>query len=118
VLQPEKKAEVNGNWDTLPSSVTQYGETPESIFASWEAVKNKVGADEMKNIPWGAVALYAWADKLACGLQQFMAGARKFTLPHIGREDLMSVNEETARVSGIPTCLEATQDEAIKILNI
>jgi len=116
VLQPESRAEVNGNWDKLPSSVAQFGDSPEEIFSSWETVKNKVGADEMKHIPWGAVALYAWADKLACGLQQFMAGARKFTLDEISRDDLMSANEETAKVSGIPTCIESTEEAALALL--
>ena len=49
--------------------------------------------DEMKNIPFGAIAMYAYADKLACGLQQFMAGARKFKLNEIAREDLMSARK-------------------------
>jgi hypothetical protein len=116
VLQPESRAEVNGNWDSLPSSVTTFGETPEEIFSSWEAVKARLGADEMKRVPWGAVALYAWADKLGCGLQQFMAGARRFTLEEIKRDDLISANEETARLTGIPLMTAALEDKALQIL--
>lgn len=116
VLQPEKRAEVNGNWDSLPSSVTAYGEKPEEIFAAWENVKARVGADEMKNIPWGAIGVYAWADKVACGLQQFMAGARRFNIGSMSRDDLMSANEETARVSKIPHMTEALADKAKAIL--
>jgi len=116
VLQPEKRADVNGNWDTLPSSVTAYGEKPEEIFAAWESVKAKVGADEMKNIPWGAIGVYAWADKIACGLQQFMAGSRRFTINHMTRDDLMAANEETARVANLPLMTEALADKAKAIL--
>ncbi len=116
VFQPEKKAQVNGHWDELPAAVSSIGKTPEEIFAGWEIVLNKVGADEMKNIPWGAVAMVGYADKLSCGLQQFMAGARKFKLPEISRDDLMAANKETAEVSGIPYMLEAQDDVAKSIL--
>lgn len=116
VLQPEKRAEVNGNWDTLPSSVTCFGETPESIFSAWESVKARVGNKAMKEIPWGAVAMTAWVDKLTCGLQQFMAGARKFNLSELDRSDLMSANPETASLTGLKTCTQALDGEAIEIL--
>lgn len=115
-LHPEMKAQVNGNWDALPSSVLAYGNQPEEIFASWEVVKKKLGADAMKEVPWGAVALHAWCDKISCGLQQFMAGARRFTLADITREDLFSGNEETAGVTGIPTVYNSNNDAALKIL--
>ena len=115
-LQPEKRADVNGNWDSLPTSVTAYGEKPEEIFAAWEMVKAKVGADEMKNIPWGAIGVYAWADKVACGLQQFMAGSRRFTINHMTRDDLMAANEETARATNLPLMTEALAEKAKAIL--
>lgn len=116
VLQPDRRAEVNGNWESLPSSVTAYGGTPEEIFSAWEAVKAKVGADEMKVIPWGAVGVYAWADKIACGLQQFMAGSRRFTINHMTREDLMAANEETGRAANLPLMTEAYAEKARQIL--
>lgn len=116
VFQPEKRAVLNGHWEELPSSVTEIGTYPEEIFAGWEAVKNKVGADEMKNIPFGAVAMYGYADKLACGLQQFMAGARKFNLGQIERSDLMAANRETAEITGIQYMTESLDAEAKAIL--
>ncbi len=116
VFKPEKRAELNGNWDSLPTNVKEFGQSPEEIFAGWEAVKAKVGAAEMGNIPYGAVAMYGYADKLACGLQQFMAGARKFRLADISRSDLMAANRETADVTGIPFMTDALDAEAKKIL--
>ncbi len=116
VLQPETKARVNGHWDELPATVSEIGKTPEEIFAGWEIVKSKVGGDEMKNIPFGAIAMVGYADKLSCGLQQFMAGARKFKLSEIQRNDLVAANRETAEVTGIPTLLESQDDSAKKIL--
>lgn len=117
VFKPEKRAQLNGHWEELPPSVTAYGKYPEEIFTGWEAVKNKVGQDEMKNIPYGAVAMHAYADKLGCGLQQFMAGARKFNLSEISRDDLVSANRETEKETGLPYMTEALDEKAKKILN-
>ncbi len=116
VLKPEKRAELNGHWEELPPNVTKLGKYPEEIFAGWEPVKQKVGADEMKNIPYGAVAMYGLADKLGGGLQQFMAGARKFKLNEINRDDLASNNRETEAETGITYVTEAYDEQAMKIL--
>ena len=116
VFQPEKKAAVKGNWTELPQAVKAIGSTPEEIFSSWEAVKKIVGADGMKEIPWGAVAMYAYADKIACGVQQFLAGARKFDLAGLTREDLMSVDRETAEIAGVSYVTEALEERALKVL--
>ena len=117
VFYPERKAELNGHWDVLPPSVTEYGKYPEEIFSLWETVKNKVGADEMKKIPLGAIALCGYSDKLACGLQQFMAGARRFNLSELTRNDLMTANRETEAVTGLPFMTEALDAEAKAVLN-
>jgi hypothetical protein len=39
--------------------------------------KAKYG-ERFKEIPWGAVGLYTYIDKMRVGLQQLMAGARKW----------------------------------------
>ena len=116
VFKPEQRAALNGHWETLPTTVSALGKYPEEIFSAWETVKDKVGKDEMAKIPFGAIAMYGYCDKLACGLQQFMAGARKFSLPEISRNELMSANQETAKVTGIPFMTEALDEEAKKIL--
>jgi hypothetical protein len=117
VFKPEKRAALSGHWEALPLSVTEHGKYPEEIFAGWEPVQAKVGADEMKKIPFGAIAMFAFADKLACGLQQMMAGARKFSLDQLSRSDLIASNRETEEASGIPFMTEAKNEEALKILN-
>ena len=116
-FKPEQKAKLNGHWDNLPSTVTEYGKFPEEIFAEWETIKNKVGNDEMKNIPFGAIAMCGYADKLACGLQQFMAGARKFNITELDRSDLISANRETEEVTKIPFMTDALNESALSILN-
>ena len=60
--------------------------------------------------------MYGYADKLACGLQQFMAGARKFSLSEITRDELVSANRETAVETGISYMTDALNDKAVKIM--
>ena len=83
---------------------------------SWEDVKNVIGADEMKNIPLGAVGIYSYAEKIRVGLQQLMAGARCFSTPTVTRRELMSLTEECAKVTGIPYLMDAYREEAMEIL--
>ncbi len=115
-INPERKDAVNGNWDKLPKSISDLGETPQEIFASYFDVEKKVGKDEMKNIPYGAIAFWTMADKLACGLQQLMAGARKFSLDQISRNDIISCNRETEAETGITFVTDVNDESAKKIL--
>jgi hypothetical protein len=116
VFKPEKRTEINGHWTELPPAVQAFGKYPEEIFAGWEAVKNKVGKDEMDGIPFGAIAMYGYIDKISCGLQQLMAGARKFNASEIKRDDLMSANRETAAETSISYITEAEEESALAIL--
>jgi len=100
----------------LPNTVGQFGSTPEEIFVCYEDVRELVGADEMKNIPLGAVGVYSYAEKLRVGLQQLMAGTRCFSVPIISRRELMSLTEECARVTGIPYLMDAYREEAMEVL--
>lgn len=115
-LHPERREKIFGNWEQLPKTVQDIGNSPEQIFAGYYDVQKKIGKKEMKNIPYGAIAFWTLADKLACGLQQLMAGARKFSVDHISRADLFSGNRETARETGIPHVSDANDEAAKKIL--
>lgn len=116
-LHPERKAEVNGHWSELPKTVKEEGSSAREIFSAYFDIEKKVGKDEMKNIPYGAIAFYTLADKLSCGLQQLMAGARKFSLNKMARGDIMSGNRETALETGIPHVSDVNDESARKILN-
>ncbi|ACL02228.1 glutamate synthase-related protein [Desulfatibacillum aliphaticivorans] len=116
-LHPERREAVCGNWDSLPKTVSSIGNCPEEIFASYFDVEKKVGKDEMKHIPYGAIAFYTMADKLSCGLQQLMAGARKFRIDQITRNDIFAGNRETAAETGITHITDANDESARKILN-
>jgi len=101
----------------LPNTISQFGTTPEEIFVNYEDVKNIVGANEMKNIPLGAVGIYSYSEKIKVGLQQLMAGSRCFSVPVITRRELMSLTEECAKVTGIPYLMDCYREEAETILN-
>lgn len=116
VIRPERREARSGHWTHLPSTVADLGASPEEIFAGWESVRAKLGDEAMEVIPYGAVALYGYMDKLACGLQQFMAGARKFSIDQLSRDDLMAANHETALVTGIPYMTDAGHERALAIL--
>jgi len=63
------------------------------------------------------MGIYSYVDKLKVGLQQIMAGARRFGLNNISRKDLMSLTEECTKVTGIPYVMDAYREEAEAILN-
>ena len=116
VLNPAVKEKVKGNWDKLPASVSEFGSTAEEIFAGYYDVQKKVGKDEIKNIPYGAIAVWTLCDKLAAGVQQLMAGARRFSIKAISRGDIFSGNRETEKETGIPFVADWADDKAKKIL--
>jgi glutamate synthase domain-containing protein 2 len=117
-LFPDRREALNGNWDALPKTISDdIGASPEEIFAGYFDVQKKLGADEMKNIPLGAIAVWTLSDKLAAGVQQLMAGARRFNVASISRSDLFSANRETERETGIPHVSDANDARAKEILN-
>ena len=83
---------VFGEAGGLPKTVFRYGNTMEEIFVCYEELKAKYGKEEDK-MPLGAVGVYSATEKIRVGLQQFMAGARKWKVNLIEREDLASLTE-------------------------
>lgn len=100
----------------LPKTVSEYGTTVEQIFVCFEEVQKLVGKSEIKKIPLGAIGIYSYANKLKVGLQQLMAGARCFNVASITRNELMSLTEECAKITGIPYLMNSYRAEALKIL--
>ena len=101
--------------DKLPVEIKKYGDVPERIFITTEILRSKFGKD-FERIPWGAVAMYTFADRLKLGLQQMMAGARKFSLKYLDRSDVVSLTKEGADVTGIPYVMESDMKESERIL--
>lgn len=90
-----------------------YGDRPEQFFITVPELKARYG-ERLKEIPWGAVGLYTYIDKMKVGLQQLMAGARKWKLSLIDRSDLMALSERAAKVTGIP--LPEEEDHVLEYL--
>ncbi|MDR0356586.1 MAG: FMN-binding glutamate synthase family protein [Deltaproteobacteria bacterium] len=116
VLKPANKAKINGNWDELPKSVSDRGGKAEEIFAGWYDVQKKIGPEAMKDLPFGAVAMWGMLDKLSAGLQQLMAGARKFTISAIDRDDIAACNRETELETGLAFVTDIGDEKAKAIL--
>ncbi len=103
--------------DELPRGfAAMYGNRPEQFFIATTELEEQFGSDA-KKIPWGAVGLYTYFhDRTGVGLQQLMAGSRKWKLDLIDREDLASLTERAKRVTGIPLIDEIEQDAMEQIL--
>lgn len=100
----------------LPSTVSKHGFTKEEIFMNYEVLKEKYGPD-VDELPLGAIGIFNVTDKIRVGLQQMMAGARSWAIPHIHRKDLASLTGACARVTGIPYVMDAYREEAMAIIN-
>jgi glutamate synthase domain-containing protein 2 len=107
---------LKGEDGGLPKTVSKYGATKEEIFVCYEEVKAKYGADA-DTMPLGAIGIYSATEKIRVGLQQLMAGARKWKTDLIGRYDLTSLTEECAKVTGIPYVMDAYREEALRIID-
>ncbi len=106
------------NWikeEKIPAEIKKFGDAPEKIFIAYETLKAKYGKDFNK-LPFGAIAMFTFSDRLKLGLQQMMAGARKFGLSYLDRNDLVSLTKEASEVTGIPYVMEADMEEAERIL--
>ncbi len=85
------------------------------LFVVAAQLKERFGKD-FRKIPAGAIGMYSYIHRLRQGLQQLMAGARKFALQYIDRNDLVALTRDAADVSGIPYVMESDQEEVNKIL--
>ena len=77
--------------------------------------KDKYGA-EADSFPLGAIGVYSFSDKLHVGLQQIMAGARRFRIDTICRDDVAALTEEAAKISGLPYIMDAYREQAMEIM--
>jgi glutamate synthase domain-containing protein 2 len=99
----------------VPADVAKFGTDIDHVFILAAKLKEKYGKDFQK-IPSGAIGMLTYFDRLNAGLQQLMAGGRKFALQHITRDDLCALTREATDVSGIPYVMEADREEVDKIL--
>ena len=94
----------------------RYGTDPVKFFIATPELKAKYGK-RFNEIPLEAIGVYTYlTDRVGVGLKQLMAGARKWKLELLDRNDLMSLSERAAKVTGILTVDEVEKDAVEKIL--
>jgi glutamate synthase domain-containing protein 2 len=99
----------------VPPDIAKFGGDVEHVFIGVAKLKEKYGKDFQK-IPTGAIGMITYFDRLSAGLQQIMAGARKFALKYITRDDLAALTRHAADISGIPYVMDADREEVDRIL--
>jgi glutamate synthase domain-containing protein 2 len=93
-----------------------FGNLPEKFFISVPDLQTDLG-ERFRELPWGAVGLYTYLDRIKVGLQQLMAGARKWKLNLLNRSDLVALSERASKVTGIPLPEEASNGVLESILS-
>lgn len=107
---------LDGKEGGLPKSVSKYGSTKKEIFVCYEELKEKYGK-EIDKFPLGAIGIYSAGEKIRVGLQQLMAGARKWRVELISRNDLAALTEEATKVTDLPYIMNAYRQEALSIID-
>lgn len=112
VMKASYFVELAGQGKLPKSFAEQYGSDPSKFFVGSLLLRDKDGG----KIPWEAIGLYTYLnDRVGVGLQQLMAGVRKWNLDLLGRNDIACLTERAAKVTGIPLLedVEAEQFELI-----
>jgi glutamate synthase domain-containing protein 2 len=100
---------------SLPIYIERFGTTVDEIFVSSTELREKYG-DRFTKLPTGAIGFYTYYQRVAQGLRQLMAGARKFGCKYIDRSDIASLTPDATRISGIPLVSDIDKEEAAAIL--
>jgi glutamate synthase domain-containing protein 2 len=100
---------------SLPIYIERFGTSVDEIFVASTELREKFG-DRFSKLPVGAIGVYTYYQRVAQGLRQLMAGARKFGLKHIDRTDIAALTPEASRISGIPLVSDVDKEEAEAIL--
>ena len=103
--------------DQLPRLFAdRYGTTPGKFFIATPDLKKKYGK-RFSEIPQQAIGVYTFlTERVGVGLQQMMAGTRKWKLDLLDRSDLMSLSKRAEKVTGIPLAEEIDKEAIEKIL--
>jgi glutamate synthase domain-containing protein 2 len=99
----------------IPVYVERFGGSAEEIFVTAPELKRRY-KERFNDLSTGAMGLYTYFKRLDQGLRQLMAGARKFSLQYITRDDIAALTHDAATVSGIPFISDVDKEEVQKIL--
>ncbi len=100
---------------SLPIYIQRYGMTVDEVFVTAPELRQRFG-DRFAKLPVGAIGFYTYFQRLAQGLRQLMAGARKFATTYIDREDIAALTQEASRVSGVPHVMDMDREEVEEVL--
>ncbi len=94
----------------LPIYIQRFGMSVDDIFVTAPELRQRLG-DRFSKLPVGAIGYYTYYQRVAQGLRQLMAGARKFATQYITRDDIAALTPEASRISGIPQVSEVDREE-------
>ncbi len=102
----------------LPKAfVERYGVSPRTFLASTGELQSLLG-NRFDKLPLEAVGLYGYMrGRIGVGLQQLMAGSRKWNLKFLHRKDLLALTERAAVATGIPLPEDCGMDAIENILS-
>jgi hypothetical protein len=101
----------------IPVYIERFGNTRDEIFVTASTLRGELGDKEFEALPTGALGLYTYYERLAQGLRQLMAGARKFAVEYMTRDDLAALTPDAAQISGIQYIMNADQGKVERILD-
>lgn len=82
--------------------VKKYGDDPEKYMVSSPKLRNKWG-DKYKDMPKGAIGVFSYYhERIGAGLQQLLAGTRKWKIDLLERDDVCSLTPLAEEVTCIP----------------
>ncbi|MGQ9523670.1 MAG: FMN-binding glutamate synthase family protein [Armatimonadota bacterium] len=99
----------------VPGIYKKYGNTLEEVFVGSIEIKRMLNG-RVDDVPPAAIGLFTYYQRLAQGLRQLMAGARKFSLQYITRDDIAALTREAAEISGIAHVMDLDAEEVEEIL--
>ncbi|HOZ45514.1 MAG TPA: FMN-binding glutamate synthase family protein [Candidatus Hydrogenedentes bacterium] len=100
----------------IPVYIARFGNSKDEIFVTAVELRSKLKDIDFDKIPTGALGLYTYYERLAQGLRQLMAGSRKFSLAHIGRNDIAALTHDAAEITGIRHIMDVDAEEVKSIL--
>jgi hypothetical protein len=105
----------------LDESLTEkFGREKEEVFRGSIYLQQTLPKERFDQVPVSGLGVYTYLSRLAQGLRQLMAGARKFMLEdgdaRPDRGDLTALTRQAAEISGIPFVMEHDQEKAEEIL--
>lgn len=99
----------------IPADLSQYGKTKAEIFCGLPDLKARFG-QKTEQIPFGAIGVFNYMERINTGLQQIMALCRKYNLDYITRDDIVPLTEEAASITGLPRIMDIDSKEIEEII--